>query len=170
MATVARPGRGPKEYTSSVLHEVLSVLDGPKPEPSKLSGKDVIKAAYTKILAWRSEGISYEDIAQIFAQKVPSFKLNAKVLRRYMADLETELGPVKDQISPELEPISPISEPKAEVSKTSNKPKKNASEKPAHETARPTNAPTAPESASNEPDNAPPNPDSAQFNELSKDL
>lgn len=123
MATATRPGRGPKEYTPSILQDVLTVLDGPIPERSRLSGKDVIKAAYKKILAWRSEGISYEEIAQIFAEKVPSFKLTAKVLRRYMADLELELAPEK-------QPTSPIADLKTDRVKAPSKPKKSQPEEP----------------------------------------
>ena len=108
MPTAVRPEKGPKYYSVSVLDEVLSVLSGPKPKPSKLSGRDVIKAAYPQILEWRSSGISYEEIADLISSKVPSFKLNVKILRRYMSELETKAGAIDTPVTPQVDTISNI--------------------------------------------------------------
>lgn len=108
MPTAVRPEKGPKYYSASVLNEVLSVLSGPKPKPSKMSGREVIKAAYPQILEWRSAGISFEEIADLITEKVPSFKLNVKILRRYMAELETKAGTGRAPVTTDISSIQVV--------------------------------------------------------------
>ena len=110
MPTATRAGRGLKEYPLSVLNDLKAFLSGPVPQPDRVKGKDIIKAVYHQIEAWRDAGLSFEEIATKITEKVPTFTITGKVLRRYMIDASLKVSPEISEDIPKIDP--PAVDPK----------------------------------------------------------